>query len=164
MAYVSNHYVAQWHQRRFIPTDQPQRELYYLDLRPDGFVDGRGTHRRRDALRRRPPRRCFAADDLYTARLGDKESREIERKLFQELDTRGKRAVELFAALDPTNPTPESFPRDPQQAMADLLRYMSMQKLRTPKGLEWLAGQLRVVSHRTLLAAMVQAQELHCTI
>jgi hypothetical protein len=164
MTYVSNHYVPQWHQRRFIPRGQPQRELYYLDLRPDWFVDGRGTQRKRDALRHRPPKHCFAADDLYTARLGDNESRDIERKLFQEVDARGKRAVESFAGLDPTHPTAENVPRDPQQAMVDMLRYLSMQKLRTPKGLEWLAGQLKVLSHRELLAGMVHLQELHCAI
>src|SRR4051794_13611155 len=110
MAYVSNHYVPQWYQRRFIPVGQADRELYYLDLKPDSFLDGRGVRRTRKALRRLGPRRCFALDDLYTTRLGESESREIEQRFFNHVDARGKRAVELFARFDPANISRETVP------------------------------------------------------
>lgn len=164
MAYVSNHYVPQWYQRRFIPPDQTERKLYYLDLHPDWFIDGKGVRRRRKALRRLGPRRCFAIDDLYTARFGGSKSREIERRFFGEIDTRGKRAVEFFARFDLDRMDRESFPPEPERVMQDLLRYMSTQKLRTPKGLEWLAGQLMAIDHRTVLKGMLDLQEMHSAI
>ena len=64
--YTNNHYVAQWYQRQFIPSDQVDHELYLLDLKPEAFRDGKGIRRQRKALRRTGTRRCFAIDDLYT--------------------------------------------------------------------------------------------------
>jgi Protein of unknown function (DUF4238) len=124
--WTNNHYVPQWYQRQFIPAGQAARELYLLDLKPERFRDGNGVRRRRKALRRAGTRHCFAIDDLYTTRLGGIESRELERVFFGEVDSRGKRAVEFFARFD----------HDSMQeaALQDLMRYMSTQKLRTPKG------------------------------
>jgi hypothetical protein len=131
--YTSNHYVPQWYQRAFIPADQGDRELYLLDLEPEWFRDGKGVRRRRKAMRRTGTRRCFAIDDLYTRRLGGIESRELERVFFGEIDSLGKRAVEFFARFGH-----DSLQED---ALQNLMLYMSTQKLRTPKGLDWLVGQ-----------------------
>jgi Protein of unknown function (DUF4238) len=131
--YTNNHYVPQWYQRQFIPAGQADRELYLLDLKPERFRDGNGVRRRRKALRRTGTRHCFAIDDLYTTRLGGIESRELERVFFGEVDSRGKRAVEFFARFDH-----DSMQED---ALPDLMRYMSTQKLRTPKGLDWLVRE-----------------------
>jgi DNA-binding MarR family transcriptional regulator len=131
--YVSNHYVPQWYQRQFIPAGQGDRELVLLDLKPEWFRDGKGVRRRRKALRRTGTRRCFAIDDLYTARFGGVESRELERVFFGEIDSRGKQAVEYFAQFD------HDSARGP--ALEDLMMFMSTQKLRTPKGMDWLLAQ-----------------------
>lgn len=129
--YVSNHYVPQWYQRRFIPACQVDQELFLLDLRPEWFRDGRGVKRRHKALKRTGTRKCFAIDDLYTVRFEGDESREMEREFFGDVDARGKQAVELVDAFDHDRAITEV-------ALRDLLTYMSTQKLRTPKGLDWL--------------------------
>jgi hypothetical protein len=134
--YRNNHYVPQWYQRQFIPADHADRELYLLDLRPATFRDGKGVRRQRKALRRTGTRKCFAIDDLYTTRLGGVESRELEKVFFGEIDTLGKQAVEFFAGFDHDRVSGES--------LENLMIYMSTQKLRTPKGLEWLVAQTRV--------------------
>jgi hypothetical protein len=112
---------------------QPDRELYLLALKPEWFRDGNGVRRRRKALHCTGTRHCFAIDDLYTTRLGGIESRELERVFFGEVDSPGKRAVEFFARFNH-----DSMQED---ALQDLMRYMSTQKLRTPKGLDWLVRQ-----------------------
>lgn len=131
--YTNNHYVPQWYQRQFIPRGQADRELYLLDLKPESFRDGQGVRRWRDALRRTGTRKCFAIDDLYTTRFGGIESRELERAFFGEVDTRGKRAVEYFARFDHDSADGEM--------LENLMMYISTQKLRTPKGLDWLVDQ-----------------------
>lgn len=40
--YRNNHYVPQWYQKRFIPPEQQDQELYYLELKPRAFIDPRG--------------------------------------------------------------------------------------------------------------------------
>jgi len=141
--YRNNHYVPQWYQRQFIPADQTDRELYLLDLKPERFRDGRGVRRRRNALHRTGTRKCFAIDDLYTTRFGGVESRELERVFFGEVDTRGKEAVEFFAGFD--------HDRVSGEALENLMLYMSTQKLRTPKGLDWLVAQAGVGGREDVL-------------
>lgn len=151
--YTNNHYVAQWYQRRFIPAAQADRELYLLDLKPEWFRDGRGVRRRRTALRRTGTRKCFAIDDLYTTRFGGIESHELERVFFGEVDARGKQAVEFFAQFD--------HDRVSAEALENLMLYMSTQKLRTPKGLDWLAGQAGVRRRRDVLDHLTALRSLY---
>lgn len=151
--YRSNHYVPQWYQRQFIPAGQVDRELYLLDLRPEKFRDGRGVQRRRKALKRTGTRHCFAIDDLYTARFGEVESRELERVFFGEVDSRGKRAVEFFAGYDHTGLD--------EHALQDLMLYMSTQKLRTPKGLDWLARESRARHREDVLDYLVRLRSMY---
>ena len=134
--YTNNHYVPQWYQRQFISPVRADRELYLLDLKPESFRDGRGRRRQRKVIRRTGTRKCFAIDDLYTTRFGGIESRELERVFFGEVDTLGKEAVGFFAEFD--------HDRVSSDALENLMMYMSTQKLRTPKGLDWLAAQAGV--------------------
>jgi hypothetical protein len=142
--YTNNHYVPQWYQRRFLPAEPSHRELYALDLRPESFRDSRGVKHRRKALRRTGTRKCFAIDDLYTTRLGGIESRELERVFFGNVDTLGKTAVEYFAEFDHDSASGD--------ALQNLMMYMSTQKLRTPKGLDWLVSQTRSRDRGDVLA------------
>jgi hypothetical protein len=151
--YTNNHYVAQWYQRLFIPAGQADRELYLLDLNPDSFRDGKGVRRRRKALRRTGTRKCFAIDDLYTTRFGGIESRELERVFFGEVDARGKEAVEFFAGFDHDRVSGEAF--------QNLMMYMSTQKLRTPKGLDWLVAQARVRGREDVLRHLTRLRSLY---
>ena len=151
--YTNNHHVPQWYQRQFIPAHQADRELYLLDLKPDSFRDGRGIRRQRKALRRTGPRKCFAIDDLYTTRFGGIESRELERVFFGEVDTRGKAAVEFFAGFD--------HDRVSGEALEDLMTYLSTQKLRTPKGLDWLVAQAGVRDREDVLDQLTRLRTVY---
>lgn len=151
--YRNNHYVPQWYQRQFIPPGQADRELYLLDLKPEKFRDGRGVRHRRKALKRTGTKHCFAIDDLYTTRLGGYESRELERVFFGEVDSRGKRAVEFFAGFDH-----KGMDKD---ALDDLMLYMSTQKLRTPKGLDWLVQESRASHREDALDYLVRLQSVY---
>lgn len=154
--YRNNHYVPQWYQRRFIPTDRIDRELFYLDLKPETFVDPRGVRHERKPLRRLGPRHCFAEDDLYTTPFGGIASRDIERVFFGQVDTRGKEAVEFFSQYDHTGIEPK--------ALEHFLLYLSTQKLRTPKGLDWLAGQTGAATQEQTLRHLLGLRNLYSAI
>jgi len=51
--YHHNHYVPVWYQKRFVPSEQQDRELYYLDLKPGTFTDGRGKRHKLEQQWRR---------------------------------------------------------------------------------------------------------------
>ena len=158
--YTNNHYVPRWYQRRFIAADQTGRELYLLDLKPDFFRDGKGVRRQRKPLRRTGTRKCLAIDDLYTTRFGGIESHELERVFFGEVDALGKQAVGFFAEFD--------HDRVSGEALENLMLYMSTQKLRTPKGLDWLVAQAGgrrrgdVIDHLTTLRSLYGAIWAEC--
>jgi hypothetical protein len=128
MSYRHNHYVPEWYQYRFLLTGLKEQKFRYLDLDPNTFRDPTGQMRTKTNLRRSGPPRCFAENDLYTTKFGSLELTEIEEKFFGEINNRGRHAIEQFTdfSYDKTIKT---------DAVIDLLRYMSIQKLRTPKGL-----------------------------
>jgi hypothetical protein len=107
-----------------------------LDLKPDVIVDSKGRKHTKTALRRWGPPSCFFEDDLYTTRFGHWESTEIEQKFFGKIDNNGRKAVEYFADFQ--------HPSADKDALYALLPYMSVQKLRTPKGLDNLAGEMKL--------------------
>ncbi|MGH7086631.1 MAG: DUF4238 domain-containing protein [Acetobacteraceae bacterium] len=148
-----NHYVPEWYQRRFLPSGQGK--YHYLDLKPD--TDERNGHRfTRRALQHWGPASCFAQDDLYTVKAGSFLNTEIEHFFFGEIDRNGKAGVEYFGAF--------AHPDADDRAFQDLMTYMSVQKLRTPKGLGWLA-QVAKSQHRSLTLMHLQAlQNMFCAI
>src|SRR6266566_5881569 len=125
-----NHYVPEWHQRRFMLPCEHQ--YFYLDLNPEQIINN-GHKYTRKALRTLGPRLCFAEDDLYTTRWGAEENVDIEKFFFGRVDTEGKSAVEFFSNFQFDHP-------DQHDAFNGLMNYMSIQKLRTSKGLGWLSG------------------------
>jgi Protein of unknown function (DUF4238) len=151
--YRNNHYVPQWYQRRFIPPETANRELFLLDLKPERFKASNGVRVTRKALRRTGTRRCFAINDLYTTRLGGVESRELEKTFFGEVDRRGQRAVE-WVAKDGWNGFYE-------EVLQDLMLFMSTQKLRTPKGLDWLLGQAGGRHREDVLGLLTELRSLY---
>jgi Protein of unknown function (DUF4238) len=154
-SYKENHYVAQWYQRRFLPAVGEQK-FRYLDLQPETFLDPQGNKRQKKSLQRWGTDRCFKQTDLYTTRFGHLESTEIEQFFFGRVDNEGKAAVEYFAAF--THPGVNS------DAFHALLNYMSVQKLRTPKGLAQLAQMMKLCNKNHVLLAMQRYQNLHCAI
>lgn len=151
--YKNNHYVPQWYQRRFIPPEAEDRELFLLDLKPETLKIARGRKVKRKALRRIGTRRCFAIDDLYTTRFGGTESRELEKTFFGEVDRRGQRAVEWFST--------DGWDGFYEDLLQDLMLFMSTQKLRTPKGLDWLLGQAGARHREDVLDLLTELRSLY---
>ena len=145
-AYRHNHYVPVWYQRRFM---LPGQGVYhYLDLKP-AVVESHGRRHVRRALRLLGPVSCFAQADLYTTKWGNIENTEIEQFFFGKIDSGGRQAVEFFGRFQ----HPDSdFDGD---AYRNLMTYMSVQKLRTPKGLGWLEETSRT-KHRNLTLLFLQ--------
>jgi hypothetical protein len=129
-----NHYVPRWYQERFLPAKRKQRELFYLHKEPRTVRDGRGRRRTLPDVERRTLRNCFAQRDLYTLTFRGIPSTEFERNFFGEVDQKGRKAVAFWADFDHTTIDPDAF--------TTILTYLSTQRLRTPKGLDWLAGRI----------------------
>ena len=154
--YQNNHYVPAWYQRRFVPVGQRDQELYYLDFQPGFFVDPRGIAHARRAVRKQGCKHCFAEKDLYTTRFGVEESKHIEKHFFGEIDNTGCRAVNLMSSFAHGSVGGDS--------IKDLVTYMSAQKLRTIKGLEWLALQSGAKDKTMILSLMIHFKQLFCAI
>ena len=125
-----NHYVPQWYQRRF--TTDSKTPLFYLDLNPEPIVLPGGKRVLRPTLQRSTPKYCFWGQDLYTTVFGSIQNDEVERFLFGAIDNDGANAVRAVVEGD-LRRIHELFNR--------FFEYLDAQKLRTPKGLDWIRKQ-----------------------
>jgi uncharacterized protein DUF4238 len=154
--YRHNHFVPAWYQKRFVPSGQVDQTLFYLDLKPKPIIDPTGISHVRTNPSRKSVRACFAENDMYTARIAGMDNTEIEKHFFGKIDTNGRKAVEWMTNF--------AHPWNGEQYFQDLMLYMSTQKLRTPKGLAWLADQLGTTRKDSTLHAMLRLQQLYSTI
>jgi len=143
-----NHYVPRWYQERFLPADRQQRELFCLDKTERSVRDSRGHRRTLPPVSREPLKKCFAQEDLYTLWFGGIPLTDLERRFFGELDSKGREAVVYWGDY--------AFQSIDDDAVLKLLTFMSTQKLRTPKGLDWLAARLGTRDPTTVLAGVAQ--------
>ena len=149
----ANHYVPQWYQDGFI--EAGRTTLKYLDLDPDVFARSDGTTVRGRALFDSPTSRAFYTTDLYSTFFGFHIDDEIERKLFGDIDTRGSQAVRAFQATDVAKWV---------ERFSDLFEFIDAQKLRTPKGLDWLQHHYPALDQNQLMAEMQGLRMMHCTL
>ncbi|HET9741870.1 MAG TPA: DUF4238 domain-containing protein [Terriglobales bacterium] len=141
-----HHYVPQWYQRGFLLPGASR--FFYLDLNPDTVVQA-GVSHKRNAVLRWGPKSCFYRDDLYTVKLGQWSTDQIERVFFGEVDRRGRDAVRHFAHFDSIS--------DPTWgAGRDLAPYMDAQKFRTPRGLDLIRLRTGSFDHNATLFTMSQ--------
>ena len=147
-----NHYVPRWYQERFLPADRKQRELFYFDKERRTVRDGKGRNHPLSEVERRSLRNCFAQRDLYTLTFRGITYTEFERNFFGQVDSKGRDAVTFWTDFDH-----KSMDRDAILAMPT---YLSTQKLRTPKGLDWLAGQIGSRDPVVTLAALARFRML----
>ena len=149
----NNHYVPQWYQEGFF--EPGSHTLAYLDLKPAGHAlpDGRivpgGSHFNS------PTSRCFVQRDLYSTFFGTAVNDEIERRLFGAIDTSGAPAVKAFTATDVS---------EWHRHFENLFGFIDIQKLRTPKGLDWLRAQYPRLSQNELMEEMQGIRMMNCTI
>jgi Protein of unknown function (DUF4238) len=148
-----NHYVPQWYQRRFLP-DGVSR-FHYLDFNPETVKTGPGRSHTRKSLLRWGPANCFYQDDLYTLKLGAWTTDAIERRFFGPIDDRGKSAVRFFADYTISD---EAHP-----AFEHIMPYMDAQRLRTPRGLDWLKIAARTSDQNQILRLIRNVFQMHAT-
>lgn len=146
-----NHYVPKWYQRRFF--SKCSNKLFYLNLaprvqKPDGRII---SYREVSEL---PPSMCFCEQDLYTTQFGEILNDEIERFLMGTIDTEGADAVRAISEGDPNAV---------HNALQPFFEYLDAQKLRTPKGLDWIKSQYLSLTQVELMVEMQGLRQMHCT-
>jgi len=148
-----NHYVPQWYQEGF--REPGSSTLAYLDLSPRNITLPNGQKKEERSRFNWPPAKCFRQRDLYSTFFGAAVNDEIERRLFGEIDTNGAHAVRAFAGADENEWI---------RRFEDFFIYIDAQKLRTPKGLDWLRAQYPGLNQNELLFEMQGVRTLHCSI
>ena len=148
----NNHYVAQWYQAGFL--EDGRNTLAYLDMAPPQktLPDGRVIIER--SLFDATTARAFRQMDLYSTFFGTSINDEIERRLFGDIDTRGSNAVRAYARTDV-----EQW----MHHFQTLFEYIDIQKIRTPKGLDWLRAQYPSLTQNELMFEMQGIRMMHCT-
>lgn len=149
----NNHYVPQWYQEGFFEPDNNSLQL--LDLAPPRrtLPDGRVITERDQFTA--PTSRSFVQQDLYSTIFGSATSDEIERKLFGAIDAKGAQAIRAYCGDDVA---------EWHRHFQTLFEFIDIQKLRTPKGLDWLKGQYPELSQNELMYEMQGIRMLNCTI
>lgn len=156
-----NHYVPQWYQKGFL--FKPDDKLHYLDLapnnimRPDGYpvINPDGTPKTYNSLNHWDTSRCFYQTDLYSTFWGPYINDEIERKLFGEIDNTGAKAVRAFISEDKS---------EWHKNFENFFPYIDSQKIRTPKGLDWIKSHYPSLDQNNLMREMQSIRNMHCTL
>lgn len=147
-----NHYVPIWYQKGFL--SESSNSLHYLNFQipQTKLSDGRVFSGR--AVRWLPPASCFKAQDLYTTTFGGSLNDQIERYFFGAIDNDGAIAVRAFSEND-QHAIHTSFLK--------FFEYLDIQKLRTPKGLDWIRSKFPGVTQLELMLEMQALRQMHCT-
>ncbi len=124
-------------------------------MSPPIFTRKDGSTTTGRALFDAPTSRAFAKQDLYSTFFGRAVNDEIERKLFGDIDGRGAVAVRAFSGSDEA---------EWHSNFETFFEYIDIQKLRTPKGLDWLKKQYPELSQKELMIEMQGIRFLNCTI
>lgn len=147
----NNHYVPQWYMSGFF--DERENELRHLKSREISLRDGStkivyGRNWYTQA-------QCFYEKDLYSTFFGADINDEIEKSLFGPIDDNGADAIRAFLTDD--------------QALwhryfQNLFTYLDAQKLRTPKGLDWIKARYPELNQTELMVEMQALRTIHCTL
>ena len=148
----NNHYVPEWYQRGFL--QRGHSKLHYLDMSPQQRVlpDGRAVTM--NGMHEWGPKNCFCEYDLYSTHFGSIVNDEVEKFLFGSIDDRGARAVRAFSSGDLSAM---------HKGFQDFFEYLDAQKLRTPKGLDWIKLRYPSLEQQQLMQEMQGLRFMHCT-
>ena len=130
--------------------------LAYRDLAPPvtRLPDGR-SFTQKSRFTNAAPARCFHQYDLYTTFFGPIVNVEIERLMFGKLDTEGLAAVRAFIGTDAV---------EWHRHFQAFLEYLDIQKIRTPKGLDWLKLHYPHLTQNQLMIEMQGVRTMQCTL
>ncbi len=147
-----NHYVPKWYQNKFLlPASE---KLCCLDLWPEQKKLLNGSTVTMNNTHWWTPTRCFFEYDLYTTSFFGYVNDEIEKYLFGEIDTNGSAAILAFINND-INSLHKLFIK--------FFEYLDAQKIRTPKGLDWIKTKYAGLTQLQLMLEMQQIRTMHCT-
>ncbi len=147
----NNHYVAQWYQHGFV--DERDNQLRHLKSRKIKFKDG--TTKIIDGKNWYSSAQCFYKKDLYSTFFGTLVNDDIEKKLFGPIDDDGADAVKAFLTDDQAQW---------HHNFQDFFTYLDAQKLRTPKGLDWIKTKYPELSQIQLMTEMQALRSIHYTL
>jgi len=147
----NNHYVPQWYQKGF--TNDRTNKLCHLSHKKITLQNG--EIKKFDSKKWYTPAQCFYKTDLYTTYLGSESKDDIEKKLFGDIDGTGAIAVKAYLT-DNQSEWHNNF--------EDLFFYLDAQKLRTPKGLDWIENHYPNLIQNQLMIEMQAISRLHCTL
>lgn len=147
-----HHYVPEWYQKGFF---EPAADtVAYLDLSPpDIMLPNGNTKKGSSRFSKAVPARCFWRRDIYSTFFGAEPNVEIEKMLFGMIDTQGSQAVRAMASRDVARW---------HAHFTSFFVYMDAQKLRTPKGLEWLRSRYQHLTQNALMQEMQAVRTMHC--
>lgn len=150
----NNHYVPQWYQEGFFEIGRSS--LAFVDMTPNREIlpDGR-VITQNGAWNDTPTSKAFVQKDLYSTFFGTSVNDEVERRLFGDIDGRGSQAVRAFSGTDVG---------EWHKHFQTFFEYLDIQKIRTPKGLDWLKAQYPKLSQNELMYEMQGIRMMHCTI
>lgn len=146
-----NHYVPQWYQKGF--TDEHADKLCHL--KRNEFPLPNGELRIHHSKKWFTPAQRFYEEHLYSTFFGNGVNDEIERKLFGPIDDNGALAIRAFLSDDPSQW---------HHNFESLFTYLDAQKLRTPKGLDWISSKYPGLSQEQLMIEMQSLRSIHCTL
>lgn len=147
-----NHYVPVWYQKRFLPAGVST--LFYLDFHPEKKLLSNGRIVTLKDCHRWGPKNCFKAKDLYTTLFFGIPNDEIERYLFGAIDQTGVKAVRALVNNDFI---------ELHKLFIKFFEYLDAQKIRTPKGLDWIKTKYPRLSQLQLMLEMQHIRQMHCT-
>lgn len=148
-----NHYVPQWYQKGFYACGNGQ--LRYLCLQPQIIDLPCGDPKIVYTKRWYHPSRCFYQTDLYTTFFGEYINDDIERLLFGQIDKTGCDAIHAYISGDPTTQ---------HVNFENLFTYIDTQKIRTPKGLDWIQHHYPRLNQLELMNEMQAIRTMNCTL
>ncbi|MDF9775381.1 DUF4238 domain-containing protein [Pseudomonas baetica] len=146
-----NHYVPQWYQRGFLA--KGRHKLHVRNLRPATTTLPNGQLLQEQEVEELGPKLAFKEFDLYTTRFGEMLNDDIETYLFGKIDKKGADAVRGWISGDPVRI---------HRTFLEFFGYMDAQRLRTPKGLDWILKHYQGLPQTELMVQMQLLRQMHC--
>lgn len=147
-----NHYVPKWYQKGFFI--KGRHKLHVRNLHPATKTLPNGKNQSELEIEELGPKLAFNKFDLYTTHFGETLNDDIETFLFGQIDKTGADAVRAWIAGDPVQM---------HRRFKDFFTYMDAQKLRTPKGLDWIIKHYHGLPQMELMRQMQALRLMHCT-